>query len=139
MGFIYKIEVGENLYIGSTKHKLCDRQARHNYILNNPNDNNYNLLLYRFFREHNIEKIICELIETVDNSELRILEQEYINMLEPKLNTNRAYRTKEEKKEYEKKYKRKTDKIKGNCPICNKLMTKKYINTHINTFHKTDN
>ena len=100
MGFIYKIEVAGELYIGSTKQKyLSSRQGQHNKILNNPNNKNYNIYLYRFCREHNIEKIICELIETVDDTELRILEQEYINMIEPSLNSYRVYQTEEERLE----------------------------------------
>ena len=36
MGFIYKIEVEGELYIGSTKQKyLSNRQGLHNHILNN--------------------------------------------------------------------------------------------------------
>ena len=133
MGFIYKIEVGEELYVGSTKQKyLCRRQGQHNKILNNSKYKDYNIYLYRFCREHNIEKIICELIEEVDNTELVLLEQEYITMLEPSLNTRRAYRTKEEHLEQM----RLINKIKSKCPICNKLMLKNYINRHITNNHK---
>ena len=92
MGFIYKIEVEGELYIGSTKQKLYYRQSLHNYKLKN--DCEYKL--YKFCRENKVKKIICELLETVEDSELKILEQEYIKMLEPSLNTNRAYQTKEE-------------------------------------------
>jgi len=129
MGIIYKIEVEGELYIGSTKNKyLSSRQALHNHCLNNKECNVY---LYRFCRTHNIEKIICELIEEVDDTELVLLEQEYIKMLEPSLNTNRAYRTEEEKIEY---YKKKS-KWKSNCPICDKLMYKRYIKKHITNIH----
>ena len=132
MGFIYKIEIDNELYIGSTKQKkLHKRQSQHNYILNNPNNKNYNLFLYRFCREKKVEKIICELIETVEDNELLLLEQEYIKMLEPSLNTNRAHRTNEEYLEQLKKQNNK----KSNCPICNKKMLKKHINRHINTIH----
>jgi hypothetical protein len=85
MGFIYKIEVAGELYIGSTKY-LCQRQNQHNCSLNNSNDKGYNYPLYRFCREHNVKKIICELLETVEDSELVLLEQEYINKLQPKIN-----------------------------------------------------
>jgi hypothetical protein len=132
MGFIYKIEVAGELYIGSTKEKyLCFRQKKHNQGLNNPICKNYNTYLYRFCREHNVSKIICELIEEVDDSELILIEQEYMNMLEPTLNTNRAYRTEEERLEYHKKY----HKIKSNCPICDKLMLKQNIKQHISRIH----
>ena len=134
MGFIYKIEVEGELYVGSTKLKyLSQRQSNHNQSLNNPNDSHYNYLLYRFCREKKVKKIICELIEEVDDSELVLLEQEYINMLEPSLNTIRAFQTREEYKEQKKKY----NKKKSNCPICNKEMLKHNINKHIKNIHKS--
>ena len=127
MGFIYKIEVEGELYIGSTKLKLCQRQYQHNHEFNNSNRKDYNNHLYKFCREKKVKKIICELLETVEDSELRILEQEYINMLEPTLNTRRAYQTEEELLEYNKK--------KSNCPICGKLMLKRHIKKHIRNIH----
>ena len=133
MGFIYKIVIGNDLYVGSTKKKyLCDRQRHHNYYLNNPNSKNYNTYLYKFCRTHNIEKIICELIEEVDNNELVLLEQEYINMLEPSLNCKRAYRTIEDLKE---QIRLKNNK-KSKCPICDKEMYNRNIKTHIKNIHK---
>ena len=132
MGFIYKIEVAGELYIGSTKNKyLCNRQGQHNHSLNNPNDNDYNIPLYKFCREHNVKKIICEIIEEVDDTELGILEQGYITMLEPTLNSNRAYITEDERLEQIRLYNNK----KSNCPICDKEMLKRYIKTHINKTH----
>ena len=132
MGFIYKIEVGEDLYIGSTKLKcLSQRQAVHNYNLNNPNSKKYNIYLYRFCREHNVSKIICEIIEEVDDTELVLLEQEYINMLEPSLNSYRAFQTIEDRKEQF----RINNKKKSKCPECGKEMLKKNINQHIRNIH----
>ena len=145
MGFIYKIEVEGQLYIGSTKQKyLCRRQQLHNQCLKNPNRKEYNIYLYKFCRNHNISKIICELIEEVDDSELRILEQEYMNKLKPSLNSYRAYQTKEERKEKMKEYNKKhhkinnpiNNKIKSNCPICGKEMLKNNIKRHIRNNHK---
>ena len=127
MGFIYKIEVEGELYIGSTKLKLCQRQYQHNYEFNNSNRKDYNNHLYKFCREKKVKKIICELIEEVDDTELVILEQEYIKMLEPTLNSNRAYRTEEEQKEYNNK--------KSKCPICGLEMYKNNISRHIRNIH----
>ncbi len=138
MGFIYKIEVEGELYIGSTKKKLYYRQGLHNHVLNNPNDKNYNIYLYRFCREKKVEKIICELIVEADNNELVLLEQEYINMLEPTLNSQRAYQTKEERKEQIRLKNKKNHKIKSNCPICNKEMVKGNIKRHIRNIHKLE-
>ena len=137
MGFIYKIEVAGELYIGSTKNKyLSQRQAVHNYDLNNPSDSHYNIYLYRFCREHNVEKIICELLETVDDTELRILEQEYINMIEPSLNSYRVYQTEEERLEQKLLHRKKQNNMKSNCPICGKEMLKNNIKKHIRNIHK---
>ena len=95
MGFIYKIEVKNELYIGSTKKNLLSqRQGQHNYSLRN----NDNLPLYKFCKENKIEKIICEMLEKVDNENIVIKEQEYINKLNPTLNTNKAHSTKEDRK-----------------------------------------
>ena len=131
MGFIYKIEVEGELYIGSTKKKLYKRQTLHNYYLNNPNSKNYNTYLYRFCREKKVEKIICELIEEIDDTELVLLEQEYITMLEPSLNSKRAYQTEEERLEQKLLDRKKQSK----CPICNKEMLKRNINQHIRNIH----
>jgi|TARA_R110000796_G_scaffold116314_2_gene228792 hypothetical protein len=131
MGFIYKIEINNEIYIGSTKQKyLSDRQSGHNQALRNQKCREYNSHIYKYCRTHNIEKIICELIEEVDDTELKILEQEYIKMLEPSLNTYRAYRTEEEVIQYAK-----GNKIKSNCPICNKEMLKRHIKLHIQRKH----
>ena len=136
MGFIYKIEVAGELYIGSTKDKyLCNRQGTHNYHLNNINSNKYNIYLYRFCREKKVKKIICEIIEEVYDNEKILLEQEYITMLEPSLNTRRAFQTEEERLEQKLLDRKKQNNKKSNCPICNKKLLKKYINTHIRNIH----
>lgn len=135
MGCIYKIVVGEEIYIGSTKIKLLTRQTKHNYRLNNPNDNGCNLPLYIFCREHNVKKIICELIETVDNENIFIKEQEYMDLLNPTLNTYRAFRTEEQRLTYDRERMKKRNKIKDNCPICNKELIKNNIKQHIRTIH----
>ena len=136
MGFIYKIEVEGELYIGSTKNKyLCNRQSIHNHDLNNPNGKRYNIYLYRFCREHNVSKIICELIETVDDTELKILEQEYITMLEPTLNSQRAYTTIEERKKQKNLHNKKNNKKKSKCPECGKEMYNRNIKKHMKSKH----
>ena len=142
MGFIYKIVIGEDLYIGSTKNKyLSHRQGQHNHILNNPNVKNYNNPLYKFCREHNVKKIICEMLEKVDNENIMIKEQEYINKLNSTLNTNRAYRTEEERieqkildrkkqneKNNEKNKEKNKEKIK--CDLCGSIVSKGSLKRH---------
>ena len=135
MGFIYKIEVEGELYIGSTKKKLSIRQSKHNYVLNNPKNIGYNYHLYKFCREHNVKKIICELIEEANDNELVLLEQEYIKMLEPSLNTYKAFQTIEERKEQIRLKNKKHNNMKSNCPICGLEMLKNTINKHIRNNH----
>ena len=72
------------------------------------------------------------MIEEVDDSELKILEQEYITMLEPNLNSYKAYQTEEEHKEQIRLH----NNIKSNCPECGKEMLKNNIKKHIRNNHK---
>ena len=134
-GIIYKIEICNEIYIGSTIQKLNQRQHCHNYMLNNKNSK-----LYETCKANYINKITLIEIEKgkINNKkELKILEQKYINELQPTLNTYRSYRTKEEIKNRYKEYnennkekikkltKRGNDKkkIKINCEFCKKEMT----------------
>ena len=136
MGIIYKIVVAGEIYIGSTKVKyLCQRQSQHNQCLRNPNSIGYNTPLYIFCREHNIKKIICEVIEEVDNDNITIKEQSYIDLLNPTINTYRAFRTEEQRLTYDTERMKKRNKIKDNCPECGKEMIKNNINRHIRDIH----
>ena len=149
MGFIYKIVIGEDLYIGSTKNKyLCNRQSTHNAYYKK----DCNKLLYKKCKEYNIEKIKCILLEEVDNENIKIKEQEYINKLNPSLNVRKAYNTIEEQKEYikikdKKYYEKNKDKIKKNrekyyeknkeknkekikCDLCGSIVSKGSLKKH---------
>jgi hypothetical protein len=96
MGLIYKIVIGDNCYVGSTKN-LIRRQGEHN---SNLRSENYNYLLYEKCREHKIENIILELVEDeVEEEDLKIREQFYIDKLKSTLNTYRAIRTIEDTKQ----------------------------------------
>jgi len=91
IGTVYKIEIGEKIYIGSTIQKLSRRQILHNSRLN---QEKYNNKLYEECRVNNIDKIICIPLETKeieDIKDIRILEQEYIKKLQPLLNECSAY------------------------------------------------
>ena len=96
MGVIYKIVIGEDCYVGSTTKNLIERQRQHNIRLNNKCP----YFLYNFCREHKIENIILELIEDeVEEEDLKIREQFYIDKLKPTLNAYRAIRTNEDYKQ----------------------------------------
>ena len=75
------------------------------------------------------------MIEEVDDTELKILEQEYITMLEPSLNCIRAYRTEEDRLEYKLLDRKKQNKKKSNCPECGKEMLKNHIKRHMKSKH----
>jgi predicted GIY-YIG superfamily endonuclease len=48
MGFIYRIVVAGEIYIGSTKVKFYQRQSQHNQGLRNPNGKDYNYFYINF-------------------------------------------------------------------------------------------
>jgi len=104
IGRVYKIEIGENIYIGSTKQKLKERQLQHN---NRLQQNIRKNKLYEKCRENNITEIICIPLEDkeIENElEIKILEQEYIEKLNPSLNHNASHRPEEYSKEFKKEY-----------------------------------
>jgi len=154
-GTVYKIEVGEDIYVGSTILKLCRRQGEHNFYLKKIKNK---IKLYQECIKNNIDKIICIPLETkeIENDfEIRELEQKYIEELNPSLNQYSAYtgltkkeynkqwiyNNKERKKEYDKEYrkeyrKKNKEKIKEQkkqkitCPICNKIVCKNSLIRH---------
>ena len=103
-GIVYKIEVGDELYIGSTEEKLCVRQGSHNRDLKKfPHRK-----LYKACIDNGIDKIKCWWVaDIVFNSfnERRAIEETYRKELNAELNTRRCYRSQEEKKEQNKQYK----------------------------------
>ena len=157
IGIVYKIEIGEKIYIGSTIKKLNQRQTLHNYKLRQNKDK---CKLYVECRKNGITEISCLLIEEkeIENElEIRLLEQEYITKLQPTLNMSSACTglTTEDKKEYNKEYDKKRyenkkeyfkeryennkkkikDRIseKINCPICNSVIRRDSLIRHQRT------
>jgi len=102
-GIVYKIEIGDELYIGSTEDKLCVRQAKHNYDLKQfPHRK-----LYKACIDNGVDKIKCWWVaDIVFNSfdERRAIEETYRKELNAELNSLRCYVSLEEKKEYQKQY-----------------------------------
>ncbi len=91
IGTVYKIEVGEDIYIGSTISKLYIRQREHNNCLKRYVRKSK---LYEECRKNNIIKIISiplQQIEIENIEEIRLLEQEYMDKLQPSLNHNSSY------------------------------------------------
>ena len=91
IGTVYKIEIGEKIYIGSTIQTLTERQRKHNLRLKQNVRTNK---LYEECRVNNIEKIYCIPLETKeieDDLEIRELENKYIDELKPLLNHKSSY------------------------------------------------
>ena len=100
---IYKIynTVNDDIYIGSTTRKLCERMSEHR---RRTNSRYTRFPIYKAFGEHGVDNFFIELVEKCpcnDKDELRKKEGEYIRELKPSLNTQMAGRT---KKEYHKEY-----------------------------------
>jgi hypothetical protein len=98
----------ENIYIGSTT-DFVKRKNHHKTTCNNEKDKEYNQKKYQYIRENGgweewnmieIEKHDCN-----DGNEKRAREEYWRSHFNAKLNTFRAYRTEEEKKEQMKEYK----------------------------------
>ena len=111
-GYIYKIEFGEYIYVGSTIQKLCERQKDHNYNLRTEK---IKYKLYEVAREKNIGEIECILLKQVEFEEvenLRKTEEEYRVKLNANLNVVACYLSEEGKKEQKKEYREQNrDKI----------------------------
>ena len=102
-GIVYKIEVGDELYIGSTGEKLCVRQGSHNRDLKRYPHRK----LYKACIDNGINKIKCWWVaDILFNSfeERRAIEETYRKQLNAELNSVRCYRSQEELKEYKKQY-----------------------------------
>ena len=98
-GKIYKIynTVNDDIYVGSTTLKLCERMRDHRYCINNKTRQHYPL--YKAFIEHGVEHFFIELLEKCpcnDIEELRRKEGEYIRSLKPSMNRFVAGRTRQE-------------------------------------------
>ena len=92
----YKIynTINDDIYIGSTTRKLCERMRNHRSSANFGRHVNYNI--YLAFKEHGVENFYIELIEKCpchDKEELSKKEGEYIRKLRPTLNMKIAGRT----------------------------------------------
>ena len=106
-GVIYKITVGNEVYVGSTIN-FKQRRKRHKYNIYHENSNSYHQKLYKTIRENDgeWEMTIYEDNLSVTKDELRIREEEVRLLLGATLNNLRAYSSKEDKREYHCNYNR---------------------------------
>jgi hypothetical protein len=118
---IYQIKCLDNdvdfCYVGHTTN-FRSRKSSHKNTWNNSNVKDYNMLLYKKIRElggwEKFEMIPLEEYNCDSSVKARIREQEWIEKLKSKLNTQKAY-TKLKDSEYNKQYYiENADKIKDN-------------------------
>jgi len=112
---IYKICCKDSsitdIYVGHTTN-LVKRRNKHKFSCNNENNQNYNVQLYKFIREHggwdNWEVIEIENISLEKSEQAYQKEREWFDLLKPTLNSIRPIISLEEKKqrwcEYSKQY-----------------------------------
>ena len=98
-GKIYKIynTINDDIYIGSTTQKLCERMRQHRNDYKSKL--HFNMLIYKAIREYGVENFFIELIEKCpcnDKDELRKTEGNYIRALKPSLNIRIEGRTDKE-------------------------------------------
>ena len=144
---IYKIVCRDTniteFYVGSSMN-FNQRKIFHKSHSNNLNSNNYCYPLYMFINVNggidNWEFEIIKEYNLISKKELNIEEQKYQELLKPELNSNNAYgwdmdKRKNTKKIINNKWSKIRNKIKANCPHCNKEMLKKNIKRHISRKH----
>lgn len=97
-GIIYKIyqpEIPDMIYIGSTIN-FNRRKCSHKKNTNNKRKKSYKYPLYKYIREcGGWDKFNMEIIERfiyIDKNQIFEQEQHYIDIMKPKLNTNKAHK-----------------------------------------------
>ena len=108
IGYIYKIHNVSDpnkFYVGSTTYRLIERLQQHKRnCRSKPNNNS---AWFQYLRQHNYDGFRISLLATVMHNtrqDLRITEDSYIKQLQPELNSFAAYRSPNEKKEYNKQW-----------------------------------
>lgn len=100
-------------YVGSTAN-FSDRKRCHIKNCNNPNEKEYNYKIYETIRANggmeNWKMVIIGEAKEISLTQSRILEQNYIDELEEKLNMVRAYTSTEQRNEQKKTYSKEYDK-----------------------------
>lgn len=116
--FIYKIQIAELFYIGSTKniesrfynHKSCTL-------------NGHNYKLYKLIRDNggweNVETQILLKLECDDKKDALKKEEEFRKVYNASLNARKAYQTEEELNEYNRKYREDNRHIINENYLCN--------------------
>ena len=133
-GYVYKLyRVGlDEFYIGSTW-DIEKRKLKHKYNCNNSNQEAYNFKVYQYIRANGgFDKWKFQILvekEFENKTELKIKEQECINLLIPSLNSYSAYQTEEEFIAQQKAKSAKQGAVKIEC-ICGGKTDKKNKSKH---------
>jgi len=136
---VYKLKCKDTniteFYIGSTTN-FNKRKPTHKSDSNNLNSNNYCFPLYMFINVNggfnNWEFEVIKEYKFITKKELIMNEQYYKDLLKPELNSCNAYGNDIERNKNRKK---KHNKMKTNCPHCNKELLKYSIYRHIKSQH----
>ena len=108
--YFYKIvcdDLPEHVYVGSTM-AFANRKYKHKGNCNNENSEKYNLKIYTTIRANggwDNWRMVCIHQQEVDNKrEAEQIEEQYRVELNGNMNTHRAFRSEEQKKEQKKEY-----------------------------------
>ena len=142
-GKIYKIsnDIDKLIYVGSTIQPLSQRFTNHKCA----SKLHPNIKLYKHFAKlgiHHFKIILIKLYPCNNKLELEIEEERYKLLLNAQLNTRRAFRTAEQRKEQDNKSKKKyreKNRAKINerifCAICGKTYTRSHKSRHCKSNH----
>ena len=111
--YIYKIcceDLPDFVYVGSTG-AFANRKYEHKSRCNNENDKKYNLKLYKTIRANGgwdkWQMICIAQVECETKTQAVIIEERYRLELNGNMNNRRCYITEEQRKEYDKEYRKK--------------------------------
>jgi len=138
-GFIYKLcclDVNvKDIYIGSSTN-FKERKKHHKSDCNNEKSKKYNRYVYKYIRDNggwsNWTMIELHKYPCNDKRELQCEENRMMNELQSQLNSVKAYRTEEERLEYNKRMNMKM-REKTNCNNCGCIITKTNKSRHLKT------
>jgi hypothetical protein len=142
-GLVYIIECKDtsikDFYIGSTLKTYSVRKRRHNYACNNTKSRQHHYKVYKFIRNNggwnNWFVNVIEYINVEDKEELRIHEQNWMDTLEPTLNSVNAYQYNEKMRTYDRKRDNKVNKIFIKCSNCDKSYTNRRKKAHLDSLY----
>lgn len=122
MANIYKLEIGDDFYIGSTCN-LTQRLINHKSITYNENDRRYEQSFYSKIRDITWDNVKCVILETCDKELRYEREQYFIDKLEPTLNLFRVIKDNDYYKKWD---------IKVDCE-CGSKYSKSHKTRHLKT------